>query len=707
MAKKAQIDIVARDRASGQIKQVSRSAAALTSSLGTVAAAAVVAGAAMAGVVSIAIDARKAFQAQKDAIASMETAMRSMGRFSAIASEQLQNLAKALQRVTNFGDEATLSAVGFLMTYKGITDDLMPRTIKVMQDLAAKMGGGPGSLRNAANMMGKASMGMTGDLRRAGITVESSTFKAEGYLGLLRDIEEQVSGMAAALVDPWKQLHNNIGDAKETLGAFVAIAFDDWARDANLWLQRLNDGFDELTEKMKEAERVTIRAQIRMLESMIETERAVADMGGIGADFEIKMESEELFEAEKHLADLRKQLGILDKTHTEIHLDKAGEAWELFGAAGIPEAITGGAYKPPLSKKEKKDIEKAAKIRVDMQMAAGKRMRATLIKQYDLEVKLAKDGQDKIIAEYKAGLAKVLLAHEKAYAKAKESAETFNDEWKAISVVTVQSQMALRKEFHEKWAALDKANKDAQLQRDKDQLEEQKRIDREAAESKNQLLIDHGTALQGMSQGLREWGQEAGSTFEQYTELARNAADMVSDRLSTAIHDVIMGTKTWQDAFREMAVSIMSDIAKMIIKMLVLKAIQASMGYMGFTGSLFASTAHSGGVVGSTSFPQRRVSASTFMGAPRLHDGLAGDEFPAILQRGETVLPRGASMSAQGTNITTNVTINSEGGGFLGKDEHSDDERKSAGMQIAKIVNTQIDKRLQTQMRPGGMLNRT
>jgi hypothetical protein len=49
---------------------------------------------------------------------------------------------------------------------------------------------------------------------------------------------------------------------------------------------------------------------------------------------------------------------------------------------------------------------------------------------------------------------------------------------------------------------------------------------------------------------------------------------------------------------------------------------------------------HSGGKVGSPAgnYLHRTVSASIFRTAPRFHDGLNGDEFPAILQRGERVL---------------------------------------------------------------------
>lgn len=54
---------------------------------------------------------------------------------------------------------------------------------------------------------------------------------------------------------------------------------------------------------------------------------------------------------------------------------------------------------------------------------------------------------------------------------------------------------------------------------------------------------------------------------------------------------------------------------------------------------------HSGGNVRATA-PRRRVSALAFAGAPRLHNGLMSDEFPAILQKGELVIPKAARRGA-------------------------------------------------------------
>ena len=55
----------------------------------------------------------------------------------------------------------------------------------------------------------------------------------------------------------------------------------------------------------------------------------------------------------------------------------------------------------------------------------------------------------------------------------------------------------------------------------------------------------------------------------------------------------------------------------------------------------YATVAHTGWYVGMEPSPATRaVSSSLFAAAPRLHDGLEPDEYPAILQRGERVIDR-------------------------------------------------------------------
>lgn len=60
-------------------------------------------------------------------------------------------------------------------------------------------------------------------------------------------------------------------------------------------------------------------------------------------------------------------------------------------------------------------------------------------------------------------------------------------------------------------------------------------------------------------------------------------------------------------------------------------------------GSIFSFVKHAGGRVHGTG-PMRAIPAWMIANAPRLHNGLAPDEFPAILQLGETVIPRAGAV---------------------------------------------------------------
>lgn len=72
--------------------------------------------------------------------------------------------------------------------------------------------------------------------------------------------------------------------------------------------------------------------------------------------------------------------------------------------------------------------------------------------------------------------------------------------------------------------------------------------------------------------------------------------------------------------------------------------------------SVQAELLHSGGIVGDAGIT-RMVPPALFSGAPRLHDGLAADEFPAILQRGETVIPKGQGDHGGQSSLKVDVKI--------------------------------------------------
>ncbi|MBW1666712.1 MAG: hypothetical protein JRJ66_01435 [Deltaproteobacteria bacterium] len=209
---------------------------------------------------------------QERAEAGMIQAMKSMGRHTPELEKKLFGVAKGLQAVTTFGDEATLEGMKFLLTYKDITDDLLPRTAAVMLDLAALMGG---DTRQAANMLGKASMGLTGELRRVGITVEQDTYKARGFLGVLEEIEQQVKGQAEALAKTdygkLKQFGNVVSDVEEKFGKFATSVKVKIAEVLLPKVKELNDKIEQLAKsgKLEEWAAKTAGAIIRAFQAAV------------------------------------------------------------------------------------------------------------------------------------------------------------------------------------------------------------------------------------------------------------------------------------------------------------------------------------------------------------------------------------------------------------------------------------------------------
>ena len=135
--------------------------------------------------------------------------------------------------------------------------------------------------------------------------------------------------------------------------------------------------------------------------------------------------------------------------------------------------------------------------------------------------------------------------------------------------------------------------------------------------------------------------------------IIEDTADVMAQRFADAFAGVITGTEKLSDAFRRMADSIIASLIRMQIQSAAESGLKAFAGLFagsaaelpinqpGFPG---AETFHTGGVVGMSGGSVRRVPDHVWSFAPRLHGGLMPGEFPAILERGETVLPRGASV---------------------------------------------------------------
>lgn len=196
----------------------------------------------------------------------------------------------------------------------------------------------------------------------------------------------------------------------------------------------------------------------------------------------------------------------------------------------------------------------------------------------------------------------------------------------------------------------------------------------------------------------------AGERERQLKQPWENAMRSIQSTFASTIEVMLTkGIKGWQ-GFGKALVQIFNQATAQIAAMLIQRGIIQLLG--SFLTAAPAGTssvrtgvdignqiptgfgvAHSGGVVGASSFVQRSVPASTFLGAPRYHAGgpvLGADEVPIIAQRGETIIPRGQSAGASTTvQVRQNINFNVAAMDTAGADAVL---RRSAPT-IAKIVS--------------------
>lgn len=122
-------------------------------------------------------------------------------------------------------------------------------------------------------------------------------------------------------------------------------------------------------------------------------------------------------------------------------------------------------------------------------------------------------------------------------------------------------------------------------------------------------------------------------------------------------------------------------------------------GFFGAGAGGAAAGGFGGGAVvahtGLDSGRRRSVNMGVFRGAPRLHNGLAADEFPAILQRGESVIPKGRGGAGMQVNVAVSVDANGA----------SVDATDELGAKLGQSIAAGARAVLVDEMRPGGLLS--
>ena len=202
-------------------------------------------------------------------------------------SQKLLNQAKAIQKVTMFGDEQVIEAQALIGSFVKEEDAIMAATEATL-DLAAAKGM---ELTVAADLVSKTLGSSTNALSRYGIEVTGavgSTERLESLTGNLADVfggqaTEQTETMQGAM----EQMKNAVGDAGEALGEVLSPAVTSVAGFLKSAAEDAATFFKELTE-------TDLETTIRELEALGVQGEALLRLKNLQLDRDIKVLNQEL-----------------------------------------------------------------------------------------------------------------------------------------------------------------------------------------------------------------------------------------------------------------------------------------------------------------------------------------------------------------------------------------------------------------------------
>lgn len=191
--------------------------------------------------------------------------------------------------------------------------------------------------------------------------------------------------------------------------------------------------------------------------------------------------------------------------------------------------------------------------------------------------------------------------------------------------------------------------------------------------------------------------KDAKKDLTDVNQLANAAGNSLTNNMVSAFDSLIQGTKSAKQAFGDMAKAILADIAKMIAKLLIQKAVMAAMnmilpGSGAVTAAIPAPAARRGGMFESYSAG----------GIARGRE--AG--YPAILHGTEAVvpLPNGNSIPVEmknGGQSVNNVTVNVSTEGQTQSSSSGQDASN-----LGQVIAAAVQRELHNQKRAGGILNK-
>ncbi len=232
--------------------------------------------------------------------------------------------------------------------------------------------------------------------------------------------------------------------------------------------------------------------------------------------------------------------------------------------------------------------------------------------------------------------------------------------------------LAIRRAGRAEVAEINREAEEEDRRRYERAAEERARAEEDAA----RRAIERGREIaEAAERARREALGPLGRGLEDYARDALDAADeiqLATEQAFAGMEGALVDfVRTGEFEFRRLADFVIAELARVAVQRAITGPLSAALGgLLGLGGGSFRGVGevgghlfHAGGVAGAPGGSVRHgVDPRTFAGAPRFpHGGLAGDEIPAILRRGEGVFTP-EQMRALGGPPNIEVRLINEGG---------------------------------------------